>query len=678
MLSLSLETASILIIPFAAIPLVILLSRASRKIAEIFAIAVSFIVLAFSLSLVYTYFTEVAEKGAYIVVDLSSLTYAPFKTGLFELKFLLDPLSIVMVFVVSLISSMVFLFSKGYMHGDKRLIRYYVFLLLFVGGMLILVLGANFFLLYIGWEIVGICSCILIGHWYERKEASKAGIKAFITTRLGDVLLLAGIALIVLHVGSLDYLVFSEHVHALKHILPLILLLALGGAIGKSAQLPLHVWLPDAMEGPTTVSALIHAATMVKAGVYLVARLETLTLFYPKVLHATPIEAHAIHEFFLAVALIGSLTAFLSATMAVVANDIKRVLAYSTISQLGYMFSALGLAGFIAEEWEGWYAGIFHLENHAIFKALLFLSAASVIHAVESRDMRLMGGLRKYMPITFATMLIGALGLAGIPPFNGFWSKDLILEVANISGQYIISLLLTITAFLTAFYTFRMIYLTFLVPESEHVKKHHPYESPPVMLIPLLILAAGAIISGLFEHFFEPLKKSLITVYLIEHAHSKENIITPVMSTLLALIAVGIVHLVYGARKYPPELFYKYGFVRKLNTVLVNGYYFDYLYEQILARGFVKVCSTASWYVERALNAVQVTGSVLLAKAISSLTYLVDRALDALNYIIADGAVKLGGFIRKAHTGRLSSFLTYTFLGLVILLAVVILVLWGV
>ena len=667
-----------LLIPFAAIPLVILSSRMSKRAAESLAIAAGLITLGFTLTTAYFYYGELHERP-YVIVDYTPYNYPFFQVPLFATKFLLDPLSILMAIIVSFISSLVLIYSKGYMHGDKRLIRYYVFLLLFTGGMLILVLGGNFYLLYIGWEIVGICSCMLIGHWYERPEASKAGIKAFITTRLGDVFFLAAICLIALHLGSLDFLYFAKHAHTLGALLTLILLLSFGGSIGKSAQLPLHVWLKAAMEGPTTVSCLLHSATMVKAGVYLIARLETLVFFYPRILGAEVVEATLLSQFFTVVALVGAITSFIAATMALVTFDLKAVLAFSTISQLGYMFSVLGLAGFIAEEWEAWYAGVFHLESHALFKALLFLCAGSVIHAVESRDMRHMGGLKKYMPITYVTMVVGALSLAGVPPFNGFFSKDLILEIASLSGQSVVSLLLTVTAFLTAAYAFRMIYLTFLAPESEQVKKHKPHESPVVMTGPLIILTLGAVLSGVIEEGLHPLKHLIAESYQIEHSHSGAfNILVPATSVALIALAFGIVYIVYFARKLPPESIVSHPAIKPIYTLLFNEYYFDYVYEQIIVRGFVKIVSTTAWYVEKALNLVQIGGSIALAKVLCAVSYVVDRSLDSLNYVIARGAVFLGNTIRRIHTGKLSSFMIYTFSGLIVLVIIVLLVIMGV
>jgi len=333
---------------------------------------------------------------------------------------LVDPLSVFMASLVSFIGTLVLLYSVGYMAEEEDLTRYYFFMLLFIGSMIGLVMADNFVQLYIFWEVVGLCSYVLIGFWYKKPEAVRAGMKAFIVTRAGDLCLLIGILVLYLNTGEFNFLALKNQITmglVGASLITTTILLFFGGAVGKSAQVPLFVWLPDAMEGPTTVSALIHAATMVKAGVYLVARI--FTLF------------SSTSEYLLVVAVVGAVTAFMAATMALATFDIKRVLAYSTISQLGYMFLALGLGGS-----KGFFASQFHLMSHAFFKALLFLCAGAVIHNLGTRNMREMGGLRKHMPITFVTFLIGALSLSAIPPFNGFWSKDMILGTAYSHGGW--------------------------------------------------------------------------------------------------------------------------------------------------------------------------------------------------------------------------------------------------
>jgi NADH-quinone oxidoreductase subunit L len=395
--------------------------------------------------------------------------------ALFNAGILIDNVTAVMLLVVTIVSTLVHLFSIGYMHGDPRYSRYFAYLSIFSFSMLGLVLAESFLFIYIFWELVGLSSYLLIGFWFEKKSASDAGKKAFIVNRVGDFGFLIGILIIYATCGVLGYDQVFLAIGEGKLSGTLLTLAGIGvfcGAIGKSAQFPLHVWLPDAMEGPTPVSALIHAATMVAAGVYLVGRV------YPMF---TP-------DAFLFIAYFGLITLFLTATIALAQNDIKKVLAYSTCSQLGYMIMGLGVGGYTA--------GLAHLSTHAAFKACLFLGSGSVIHAVHSQDIQEMGGLRKKMPITFVTFLIATLAISGVPGFSGFYSKDMILGAALEFGMKSANPLHMIffigalfTAGLTAFYMFRLVILTFFGAPKDHHKFDHAHESPPSMWVPLVILA---------------------------------------------------------------------------------------------------------------------------------------------------------------------------------------------
>ncbi|MBN1504955.1 MAG: NADH-quinone oxidoreductase subunit L [Candidatus Eisenbacteria bacterium] len=404
-------------------------------------------------------------------VDVS---YPWFATGdyLVSIGVTADPLGALMLVVVSVVGLLVEIYSVGYMHGDTRFSRYFAYISLFVFSMYGLVLANSFFLLFIFWELVGICSYLLIGFWFEKKSAADAGKKAFITNRVGDFGFLIGVLMLASAAGTFQ---FKEVFHAAGsgQFTPAFLTVAtiflFGGAIGKSAQFPLHVWLPDAMEGPTPISALIHAATMVAAGVYMVAR--CFPLF-----SASP-------EASLVVATIGGITAIMAATIACTQFDIKRVLAYSTLSQLGYMMLGLGCGGYVA--------GMFHLMTHAFFKALLFLAAGSVIHAIHEQDIRQMGGLSKYMKVTSLTFLAACLAIAGVPPFSGFWSKDEILVAVRQSGNTTLYVLAVAGAALTAFYMFRLYFIVFAGGEK---KKAH--ESPAVMSVPLAVLGVLAVCAG--------------------------------------------------------------------------------------------------------------------------------------------------------------------------------------
>jgi NADH-quinone oxidoreductase subunit L len=397
-----------------------------------------------------------------------------------DASLLLDPLSLTMALVVTGVGLLIHIYSVGYMADDAGASRYFAYLNLFVFSMLLLVLAGNLLVLYVGWEMVGVCSYLLIGYWFQRPAAANAGRKAFIVNRIGDAAFLVGVFLLFTATGSLDILKIREAAGALvPGVATAASLLLFAGATGKSGQLPLHVWLPDAMEGPTPVSALIHAATMVTAGVFLIARLD--------VLFMRSAAALAV------IAVVGALTAFYAATCALRQHDLKRVLAFSTISQLGYMFVAMGA---LAPQ-----AGVFHLVTHAFFKALLFLAAGSVMHAMHDViDMRRLGGLARPLRWTLTGFWIGGLALAGIPPFAGFFSKDLILEHAFVLGQttgnYLPYLLGILTAFITAVYTTRAVMLTFYgKPADDHAR---PHEAGALMMIPMAVLAVLSIAGGFF------------------------------------------------------------------------------------------------------------------------------------------------------------------------------------
>ena len=459
--------------------------------------------------------------------------------------FQIDTLSVTMMLVVTGVGTLIHIYAIGYMHGDEGFTRFFVYLNLFLAAMLVLVTAANYLLLFVGWEGVGLCSYLLIGFWFDRGEGgtgnATAGRKAFIVNRVGDAGLLLAMGLMFWQFGSLSFHeVFAQAEATLAAGAPIALaitLLLLLGATGKSAQIPLLIWLPDAMAGPTPVSALIHAATMVTAGIYLMVRSQALFAL-------APVSQTA-------VALIGATTALLAATIAISQFDIKRVLAYSTISQLGFMVAAVGLGAYVA--------GIFHLVTHAFFKALLFLAAGSVIHGLEAsgewrvsestkladlQDMRVMGGLRRRMPLTFGVYVIGALALAGIPPLAGFFSKDEILADA-LAHNRAVYILLTLAAFCTAFYMGRQVWLVFM-GEARSEAAVHAHESQPVMTIPLIILAILTLIGGglnlpgvhwLGRWLGQPLGQGGTAVF---------NPLVAVTATLLALVAVGLAYRIYA------------------------------------------------------------------------------------------------------------------------------------
>ncbi len=485
-----------------------------------------------------------------------------------DLALQLDSLSSIMTLVVTGVGFLIHVYSIGYMAHDKGYTRYFTYLNLFTFAMLILVMGANLVLMFVGWEGVGLCSYLLIGFWFEKHSAASAGKKAFIVNRIGDAAFILGIFFLFFHVGSGDFRAINEAIEA-GHIAPalatLVALLLFVGATGKSAQIPLYIWLPDAMEGPTPVSALIHAATMVTAGVYMVARMNLLFT-----LSVTAAQV---------VGIVGALTAIFAATMALTQNDIKRVLAYSTISQIGYMFIGCGVGAYAA--------GMFHLYTHAFFKSLLFLAAGSVMHALSGElDMRKMGGLRKYLPLTYPTFLIGAIAIAGVPFLSGFFSKDAILTHAFAQGQYFIWALGIMGAVLTAFYMFRLIFMTFYGEErlDPHAKEHL-HESPPVMTVPLAVLAFFSIVAGyvglpvvlgekanLFNRFLEPV------IHPGHEAHLSLNTewLLILVSVAVALCGIYIAYVFYlKSPQTPHRLVARFPKAYKL---LYNKYYVDEIY----------------------------------------------------------------------------------------------------
>ena len=486
--------------------------------------------------------------------------------------FLIDPLTAVMLMVVTGVGFLIHVYSIGYMHGEDGFTRFFVYMNLFMVSMLLLVMGNNFLVLFIGWEGVGLCSYLLIGYYFNKVSAAKAATKAFVVNRIGDAGFLLAMFLVFVNFRTLDYLTVFEQASRLStETATAIALCLLVGAVGKSAQIPLYTWLPDAMEGPTPVSALIHAATMVTAGVYMVVRTH---VFYDM----SPVALTT-------VGLVGGTTALFAATIGLVQNDIKRVLAYSTVSQLGYMFLACGVGAYSA--------AVFHLVTHAFFKALLFLSAGAVIHSLEGeQDVRKMGGLARKIPITHAVFLIGTVAIAGIPPLAGFWSKDEIMAHAFVHHHYVLYGFAAVGALLTSFYMFRLTYLTFygrsrVDPDVER----HVHESPPVMTVPLMILAGLSIFGGLLgvppEHgWFHGFLESVATpVGAVAHEVSGSTLMT-LMTVAVGLALSGWVaaHYLYSVKPKTVDD-WSQRYAGAYRTIL-NKYYVDELYDSV----FVEPC----------------------------------------------------------------------------------------
>lgn len=505
------------------------------------------------------------------------------------MSFLIDPLSSIFLLIITGVGFLIHVYSIGYMHDDKGFNRFFSYLNLFVFFMLLLVMGSNYLVMFIGWEGVGLCSFLLIGFWFKNQSYNDAANKAFIMNRIGDLGLLLGILLIFINFGTLSY----TNVAAIApgrstEIVTLITMLLFVGAMGKSAQIPLYTWLPDAMAGPTPVSALIHAATMVTAGIYMIARNNVLYTLSPATMYL--------------VMIIGLATAIFAATIALKQTDIKKVLAYSTVSQLGLMFLALGLGAFTA--------GIFHMATHAFFKALLFLGAGSVIHALSGeQDMRNMGGLKKYLPITFATFLIGVLAISGIPPFAGFFSKDEILANAFAHNPVIWGLAL-FASLLTAFYMFRLLYLTFFGNEraSSHAMSHI-HESPKSITIPLICLAVLSVVGGFMgvpevlggshwlNEYLSPVFVSSKELVEANHHldHSTEYALMGTV-VVLTLIVIAIAYIKYGKNKHVPAADASLSGGAKL---LANKYYIDELYNAIIVKPLYWLSNIFDIFIER-------------------------------------------------------------------------------
>ncbi|MBS1659705.1 MAG: NADH-quinone oxidoreductase subunit L [Bacteroidetes bacterium] len=502
--------------------------------------------------------------------------------------FQVDQLSTLFLLIITGVGFLIHLYSTSYMHEEEapHFARYFAYLNLFVFSMLLLVLGANFIILFIGWEGVGLCSYLLIGYWFKNLDYGNAAKKAFIMNRIGDLGFLIAVFLMINQFGSVTFSeVFAKASTAKIGVLTAITMLLFVGATGKSAQIPLYTWLPDAMAGPTPVSALIHAATMVTAGIYMIARSHVLY-------DLTPVTQGV-------VAVIGLLTALLAATIALKQNDIKKVLAYSTVSQLGYMFLGLGV---------GSYTGaVFHVMTHAFFKALLFLGAGSVIHAMGGeQDMRKMGGLRKWMPVTSMTFLLGCLAIAGIPPFSGFFSKDEILSAAYSKNPVYYGVGL-FTALLTAFYMFRLFATTFSGKfRGTHEQEHHLHESPSAITIPLIVLAILAVVAGFLG----------IPAALAPNAHWLERYLEPVMGeshvaevahgteiglmALAAILATVVSLMAWFRFKSKPELGEPSGF----GKVLANKWYVDELYNAIIVKPLDLLAQLLVWVEKNIIDAI--------------------------------------------------------------------------
>ena len=553
-----------------------------------------------------------------------------------NIAFLVDSLTSIMLLIITGVGFLIHLYSMGYMHDDEGYAKFFSYLNLFVFFMLLLVLGDNFLVMFAGWEGVGLASYLLIGFWFKNQPYNDAAKKAFIVNRIGDLGFILGIFLIYTTFGTIQYSgVFGGALNFTENdptIVAITLLLFIG-AMGKSAQIPLYTWLPDAMAGPTPVSALIHAATMVTAGVYMIARSNLLYSLSPDTLGF--------------VAIIGGATAVFAATIGIFQNDIKKVLAYSTVSQLGYMFLALGVGAFTG--------GVFHLITHAFFKALLFLGAGSVIHAMGGeQDIRKMGGLKKYVPITYMTCLVGTIAISGIPPFSGFFSKDEILAHA-FQVNPIFWVLGVLGSMMTTFYMFRLFYLTFMGTfRGTEDQKHHLHESPKTMTIPLVVLAVLAILAGFIgiphvlggnhwlEHFLAPVfKQSEIYAHGHKLTHSTEYVLMGVTVTITILMILFARNKFVTKGFVPADDSVKQGFIPRL---LANKYYVDEFYNAIIVKPLNGLASFSYKFLEL-------------------------KAVDAIVNGVGKLVVFISGQARKLQTGNTGFYIFAMVIGILVILA---------
>lgn len=574
-------------------------------------------------------FVDGTDRLQYLVFNVTWLEFT--KNLVIKLGFMLDPISAMMLIVIPTVSFMVHLYSLGYMHGEKGFQRYYAFLSLFSFSMLGLVVATNIFQMYIFWELVGVSSYLLIGFYYTRPAAVSASKKAFIVTRFADLGFLIGILILSYYSQAFDFKALTENPSLIvgdfagatfmgASCLTWALVLIFMGGMGKSAMMPLHIWLPDAMEGPTPVSALIHAATMVVAGVYLVARLFPLYLQSDAAL--------------MIISVVGAVTAMYAAIVACVQLDIKRVLAFSTISQIAFMMVSLGVARPEIHEGLGYMASMFHLFTHAMFKALLFMCAGSVIHAVHSNDYTAMGGLRKYMPITHITFLIACLAIAGIPPFSGFFSKDEILS-ACFENNIFWGVWMTLVAGLTAFYMFRLYYLIFWWDEPDY-GHHTPHESPATMTIPLIFLAAVTCVAG-----FIPFGKFVTwegQEYIIHL-----NLIVASISVIVALISILIARKLYRRKNDMPKRMADS--CRTLWTWAYHRFYWDELYQFITHKIiFNGICRPIAWFDR----------------------HVIDGTMNGFAYITNSASEAIKGM----QSGRVQSYVVWYLAGALLLAAI--------
>jgi len=709
----------VFILPYVGALVTIALRKAGR-LGDYTAALFSFL----SASFAFTMLLPLLEGQSLRVVSVPPLTTSvPWISGLgLTVGVLADPYTAILANVVAWVSFLIVFYSLEYMKEDHGHNRYFFFITLFIGSMQLIVLSDNLLSLFVGWEMVGLCSYALIGHYWkdETKDwvgtpgekalgeeqaysPSHAGMKAFIMTRVGDVAMLAGILILFYYSGTFNYYDLAQNQHNWFQqlysagLLVPVALLIFGGAVGKSAQFPLHEWLPDAMAGPAPVSALIHAATMVKAGVVLVARIAP--IFYFIALANPSLGPSSVQPFFMTVAWIGAFTAILAASQALVGFELKKILAYSTISQIGYMMLAVGVAGLSVDFSQGLSGALYHLTSHAIFKACLFLAAGALIHASDSKYISEMGGMRDKMKMTFAAFLIAVASLSGIPPFSGFWSKDAVLGAAWGAGQYALFAVGALTAGLTAFYSFRMLGLVFLGDRSKKLEQveslgHHVHEPSPIMWVPYSILAGMTVVIGLtalagevvpalnVEAGFQSAASSYVATFFPAQAlPSPTGALDLAPSALTGLfVAIGFLaaSAFYVLRRMSPTRFVgQTGPMHVLYTFLEKRWYINALYYKV----FVDAPIAASRWLSDTLD---YRGLFRVNDAASVLGVYVSSAGNWVDVKIVDGTANgfsaagqaLSKAFRRIQTGIVEQYIQVFALGMILLIVLLLIALW--
>jgi NADH-quinone oxidoreductase subunit L len=633
------------ILPLVSSVFVPLVARLGARVRNYYVVVVSAVTAFFAFALV-----PAVYSGGEGFINLVLPWIPGVNAGVF-----IDPLSVIFACLVAFFGLVIAVYSLGYMKGEEGLTRYYFFLQLFIGSMIGLVISDNFLQMFIFWEMVGLCSYSLISFWYHRPESVRAGVKVFLMTRIGDISLLAAIGILYANLGTFSFRETVANIGSLDTpVLAAVAFLTLGGAIAKSAQLPLHTWLYSAMEAPTSISALLHAATMVKAGVYLIARLifilgplaATLPLWLPTV------------------AWVGVLTAFIGATLAFYTPDIKGVLAYSTISQLGFMMAALGSVATAASL--GWFASLFHMVSHAFFEGLGFLLAGGIIHALGTRDMRLMGGLRKAMPITFALSIIMVVTTSGLPPFAAFFSKGLVITSVTEAGNLIQIILLYATTALTFAYSLRFLALVFLGKKSEHSEKLHPHEAPRVMLGPAAVLAGLCIIWGFSQPWLSGFMRAEHEPSLLGSFFSLE---TPIFFAILVPAGL-IIYLTYYRRT---ELMTRIRNAKNpLATILKHGYFFDDFYEGGVARGVSAFSGGVRKFEDSALGRFPLMVAGFVISAAMAVHKYLDVLADQLLNLIAHRTLRSASKMNKVPQSSLQHYIAAALLGFILILILII------